>query len=221
MHTRLRSYLKQQSSRAFWLHNAVRFFLAALVVFNFLNLIGVLHFTLQFTWRGLFITALVTWAILEGVAYRYFLKKGFGLHAIIWIIVFLSLVMDASADIFHLYSRFEWWDQCTHFVNSGLICLAIFISISAFWLNRPGLALLHKPARLHLGLFISATTTMALSALYEIEEYIEDVLYGTHRSGPGTDTPNDLLCNALGIILSVAIIWIIMKLRHKKPKLLS
>lgn len=214
-------YLAQEFKPLLKVRNIGRLLLFGLLIFNFLNLVRILNFTLQFTWLGLFITALATCLILEGVAYAYFQKKGYTLHWSVWLIVMFALGLDAAADIFHFYQRFDWWDQVVHTLNSSLICFALFIAVSAFWINRPSFDLLRKPARLHLGLFIAATTTMALSALYEIEEYTEDMIYGTHRLGPGTDTANDLLCNAAGILLSVAVLWIIMTLKRKKPKLLS
>lgn len=215
------AYLAHEFRPLLKIRNFGRLLLFGLLIFDFLNLVRILHFTLQFTWRGLFITALATCLILEGVAYAYFQKKGHTLHWSVWLLVLFALGLDAAADIFHFYARFEWWDQVVHTLNSGLVCFAVFIAVSAFWINRPSFSLLRRPARFHLGLFIAATTTMALSALYEIEEYTEDMIYGTQRLGPGTDTANDLLCNAVGIVIAISLLWIMMALKRRKSKLLS
>ncbi len=210
------SYLSHECKPVLKVRNFGRLLLFGLLIFNFLNLIRVLEFTLQFTWRGLFITALATCLILEGAAYAYYRTKGHVLHGSVWLIVMFALGLDATADIFHFYQRFGWWDQAVHTLNSSLICFALFIAVSAFWINRPSFDLLRKPARLHLGLFIAAMTTMTLSALYEIEEYTEDMIFGTQRLGPGTDTANDLLCNAGGILIAVITLWFIMTRKRAK-----
>jgi hypothetical protein len=90
--------------------------------------------------------------------------------------------------------------------------------ISAFL--QDGFSFYFIKARKHtsLALFLAASTTMTLGALYEIEEYIEDVLYHTHRSGLGHDTPNDLLLDFLGValvILSLKLVFVTFPKRFR------
>lgn len=214
------SYLDNQFSPSARAHNIVRLCILGLLIFECLNIVKILNFSPQFTWRGLLSTSLITFIILEVIAYLYFKKKNKeSLHSSVWLFTFIAIFLDFIADVFHLYDRFEWWDQSLHFTSSAMVCFILFVIISAFWLDKFHYKFMHKVARLHLAIFLSAMTAISLGALYEIEEYTEDLLYGTHRSGLGTDTANDLTCNVLGILFMSLIIWIIMK--RRKSKLLT
>jgi hypothetical protein len=57
--------------------------------------------------------------------------------------------------------------------------------------------------------------------LYEIEEYSEDLIYGTQRSGLGTDTANDLMFNTLGVLCMCLALWVILSRARRKSKLVS
>jgi len=219
---KLKTYWQLQFTRQAIGQNIFRLFFLGLLIFELLNIFQLLHDTLDFTWRGLFITALFALIVLEGIAYFYFLRKNYLLHWLIWLLLAIALSLDASADMFHLYGRFDWWDELIHCFNSAAICFGIFVVVSAFWLDQFRFKLLSRHERRHLALYIAAVTTMTLSALYEIEEYSEDLLYKTHRLGLGTDTADDLLFNALGVLFMIVVLSILLAWhRRKKDKLLS
>ncbi len=88
--------------------------------------------------------------------------------------------------------------------------------INAFWVDRFSYALLFREGRLKLALFLAATSTITMSALYEVEEYTEDLLFHTNRLGPGTDTADDLFMNSLGVLTTVSIIMIHYLMTHKR-----
>ena len=67
-----------------------------------------------------------------------------------------------------------------------------------------------------LSLFLAATSTISLSALYEVEEYVEDIFFKTNRLGPGVDTASDLLFNILGVASIVIFITIYYLITHKR-----
>jgi hypothetical protein len=196
--------------------NFARLFFVGLIVFELLNFLKILEFNTQFTWLGLVITSTVSLALLEYVALKYKERKGHYLHWSIWLIIASGLSMDAFGDFFFWYEKVAWWDQFAHFFLSAVICFTLFTIISAFWIDKFKFSLLLKTGRLKLSLLLAATSTMSLTAIYEIEEYLEDVLFQTNRLGPGTDTANDLVFNLIGVLTTVAFVLIYYSITHKR-----
>lgn len=196
--------------------NFARLLFGGLLIFELLNYLDILEFNTQFTWLGLVITAAVSFALLEVTAYQYYKIKGHRLHWIVWIIIVAALSLDAFGDFFHLYGRFTWWDQLVHFGVSAIVAFVLFSIISAFWIDKFKFSLLFKSGRLKLALLLSSTITISLSALYEIEEYIEDLIFHTNRLGPGADTANDLSCNLLGVLATVVFVYFYYLITHKR-----
>lgn len=196
--------------------NFARLLFAGLFIFELLNYFKILQFSLEYTWLGLVITSAAAFIILEVSAYKYKKIKGRLLHWSIWLVTVAGLSLDAAGDFFHLYGKYSWWDQLVHSFVSGVVCFILFIVISAFWLDKFKFSLLFKTGRLNLALFMAATSTMTLSALYEIEEFSEDFLFHTNRLGPGADTANDLLCNLTGVLATVFFILIYYSLTRKR-----
>lgn len=196
--------------------NFTRLFFAGLIIFEILNYLKILQFNLQYTWLGLIITSTVSLIILEITAYRYKEKKGHFLHWSIWLIVVAGLSLDAAGDFFLLYGKFDWWDQVVHLFNSAMVCFTLLTVINAFWIDKFRFSLLFKTGRLKLSLLLASSITMSLGALYEIEEYVEDLIFHTNRLGPGTDTADDLFMNLIGIAITVAIITTYYLITHKR-----
>jgi len=188
------AYFKDQMlfspSRA---HRIIRYCVIFLIAFELLNFGRALSFTVEFTWLGLVLTSLFSYILLEGANYHHIKREGRELHWSLWLLVGIALSLDLAADLFGLYSRFPWYDSFLHFLSSGIVCAAFFFAASSFLKGRRGLSIL-----------LSASSTLALSALYEVEEYTEDLVFHTNRLGPGTDTANDLLWNALGVAVAAS-----------------
>lgn len=199
--------------------NISRFLFVALIIFELLNYLKILSFTLDFTWLGLIITALASLVLLEFTAFHYRKRKGHHLHWSIWLIVLAGVASDAAGDIFHFYSKYGYWDQIVHFLISVVTSFTLFIVFNAFWIDKFKFSLLFSAGRFQLSLFLAATTTMTLSVLYEIEEYVEDLIFHTHRLGPGTDTANDLLFNLLGVAVIVVYLSLHYLVTHKRKVL--
>lgn len=187
-----------------------------LIVFELLNVLKIVTLNTQFTWLGLLVTAIFAFCLLEIVAHRYRKNKGHRLHWSAWLISALALSQDAAGDFFFFYGRFDWWDRFVHYSVSAIVCFLLFAVINAFWVDRFEYALLFREGRLKLALFLAATSTIALSALYEIEEYAEDLLFQTHRLGPGVDTADDLLMNVLGVSTTVIFITFFYLLTRRR-----
>ncbi|MBI4812573.1 hypothetical protein HY798_04035 [Candidatus Falkowbacteria bacterium] len=198
------------------LTNFARFLFVALIIFELLNVLKILKLNTQFTWVGLFLTSIFCFIFVEMVAYKYRKEKGHNLHWSIWFLVAFGLSLDAAGDFFHLYGQLSWWDQFAHFFVSGVVNFTAFVVISAFFVEGFRYNLLMKTGRFNLALLISSTSAISLGALYEIEEYAEDLIFHTNRLGPRTDTANDLLFNFLGVVASIIIIKIIYHLTKKE-----
>ena len=196
--------------------NFIRIFFAGLFIFELLNYLKILQFSLEYTWLGLVITSAISFTVLEITAHKYKKIKGYHLHWLMWLIVAAGLSLDAAGDFFHLYGRYFWWDQFVHIFVSAVVCFTLFIVINAFWIDKFKFSLLFSAGRLKLSIFLAATTTLSLSALYEIEEYAEDVLFHTNRLGPGADTANDLFCNLTGVLAAVFFILIYYSFTRKR-----
>ena len=196
--------------------NAARTLFIGLIIFEILNFLKILQFNTQFTWLGLVITAIFALLVLEITAYRYKKVKGHYLHWSVWLIVTGALSLDAFGDFFHLYGLVPWWDQFVHYFGCAVIAFVLFIVISAFWVDKFKYSLLLKTGRLKLSLFLASTSAMSLGALYEVEEYLEDVFFHTNRLGPGTDTANDLFLDLLGVLTVVVLVSIYYAITHKR-----
>jgi hypothetical protein len=138
------------------------------------------------------------------------------MHWSVWIIVTVALWLDAAGDFFHLYGKITWWDQVVHFGVSAIMAFTLFAVINAFWVDKFQYSLLFRKGRLKLALFLSSTSSVSLGALYEVEEYLEDLLFHTNRLGPGTDTANDLSMNILGVLTTASIITLHYLITRKR-----
>ena len=196
--------------------NFARLLFVGLIVFEILNFLKILQFNTQFTWLGLVITSIFTLTLLEITAYKYKQKKGHYLHWSIWIIITTALGLDAAGDFFHLYGKISWWDQAVHYSVSAIMVFTLFAIINAFWIDKFKYSLLLKEGKLKLSLFLAATSAISLGALYEVEEYLEDIFFHTNRLGPGTDTANDITLNILGAITTVVIVSVYYLITRKR-----
>lgn len=212
----LSAYLRRHSLKWCRTSNMARLAFICLMIFQLLNMVGVLDFNPEYTWRGLFSTSFVIFIALEIVSYGYYARKKALLPGVLWALTFISVALDFSADFFHLYGKFDWWDQMLHFVNSANTCFIVFVIISAYWIEGFTFSLVGAAGRLRLTLWLAAATTSALGAIYEIEEYLEDLIYLTNRSGPGMDTSDDIFLNSLGILVMTLVLYIIFRQRKKK-----
>lgn len=213
----LRSWGKDRKERETLLViNFARLLFIGLIIFEILNFLRILEFNTQFTWLGLVITSIFVLTLLEITAYKYRKKKGHYLHWSIWIITTLALALDAFGDFFHLYAKISWWDQTVHYLVSVIMAFTLFAVINAFWIDKFRYSLLLKEGRLKLALFLATASTISLGALYEVEEYLEDVFFHTNRLGPGTDTANDLTLNILGALTTVIIVSVYYLVTRKR-----
>lgn len=186
--------------------------LIGLLLFELLNFLNVLNYEVEFTWAGLIVTILLIFIGLQIVAYFTETTFGVSLSNRIWLIVMIGIYLDAIADMFKLYDRFVWFDQAVHFNAGILICLVLFWFIGQ----------IEKTGKLSLPLWLKNlfifSATLTLGVIYEIEEYLEDVITGSNRLGDGFDTANDLVMAGMGCILTLIVLEVIFKQGRNKYK---
>ncbi|MFH0951035.1 MAG: hypothetical protein V1765_00995 [bacterium] len=176
-----------------------RLLILGLVAFEWLNLIKVLHFTLDFSWLGLMVTSLGVFIIVEAVYYGC-RKRGCPLPIFPYYLAITALYFDSLGDIAHFYANYTWYDQVAHALGGAVVMsgvLSIFLQLKKKYLLP-----------LMMVLMIGLAYTSLMGSLYEIEEYLEDKYYHHRqlRLGDGPDTVNDILCNLSGG-LAVGIIY--------------
>lgn len=181
------------------------------IIFELLNWIGVLNFTLDFTWIGLVITAVFVWVAIELISHH--LKKATG-EGLPWSIYFISLfgiTWDALGDVVHWYAQFVWYDQAAHIIGGSALGIVAFITL---WrLNQAKKIILPR----WLLNTLSLTIANMVGVLYEVEEYTEDIISLSDRLGSGVDTVNDMLLNLVGALVFIFIAdWYVHHIQRKK-----
>ncbi len=196
--------------------NVSRAYFAILIVFELLNVLKIIRLNLQYTWLGLLITAIFVFSLIEYINRKYREMKGRDMHWTIWAVAAASLSLDAAGDFFFLYGKISWWDQLVHYSICASLCFFLYAIINAFWIDSFRYSLLFKSGRVKLSLLLAATSTMTLAALYEIEEYSEDMLFDTNRLGDGYDTANDLFVGLLGVLTTSLLIYLYFRSTRKR-----
>lgn len=187
--------------------NIIRIGFGGWIVFELLNWLNILHFELDFTWLGLVLTSSFVWVTMEVISAKLKKNTGKGLPWYVFGIGLLGISFDALGDVAHWYSQFDWYDQIGHF-NGGAMTTLVFFFVLYRMVQADKIRLGPKL----LG-FLALCGGTLLGVLYEMEEYIEDVVTGGNRLGDGVDTANDLLLNTLGALFIVLIAVKIVK-RH-------
>ena len=203
----------------------IRLLFAALLIFEFLNWIGALHFEVKFTWLGLIITGGGVYGFLEFL--NYYLKKHHqaGIHWVAFLLGLIPVVFDAAGDMFYFYN-YWWYDISAHFLGSAAAAGIIFAFFKI--LRRTNFVNWYLGTRI----FFAFTTAVALGVLFELEEFGEDLLTCYHRDlipflvdkllpcgtrfGDAADTGSDLFFDVLGGIFAVLAAWGIAKISKFK-----
>lgn len=146
--------------------------------------------------------ALTTTALIAGAAFLVsdrVIKKKYQL-SLPWFValaIVSSVWLDAIGNFLYFYTRFGWWDDLAHF--AGSLSAAVLIYYLFYILRKEGALVL---TNFHFSTYV-ISLTMLLSALYEISEFIGDLLFEMHRVGLRYDTASDLTYNLIGVILVV------------------
>lgn len=171
-----------------------------LFIFELLNYIGILPFTVTYTWLGRWVSTVFVFCVLFFLDYVFKKYAEAELPGIIWFSGLLIIMIDFFGDVLQLYTRWEYYDSIAHFLNGPLVTGPLIIFFS-----RVGSAL-HWRIPHFLVYFLAFSTNVILAVLYEIEEYAEDLFSLSNRLGDGMDTGNDLLMAVWGSCLTIVIV---------------
>lgn len=175
-----------------------RIAIASLILFEFLNLAGILNFTLDFSWLGLLVTSVGTLLVLELLYYA------FSPSPLAYLLVATGLWLDALGDVAHFYGNLDWYDQFMHVLGGGIVMAVTLAIFSKLGETK------HLPVILILLLGLGLVALFG--DLYEIEEYLEDRFYHERqvRLGTGPDTADDLMWNFLGGA-AMGMLWVLVR----------
>ncbi len=159
-----------------------------------------LSYRVDYTWFGRLFSTIAIFSILQLLDWLFRRKLDTPLPLAVWALTGILLLFDFIGDIFSFYTRWMWYDQVAHFISGPLVVASLLITLEAVRSQ----ARWNTPRLVTYGLTIGISTIFAV--LYEIEEYLEDYFFGTHRLGDGPDTVNDLMLNLLGGCVLIAFV---------------
>jgi hypothetical protein len=187
----------------------IRLVFLGLLSFEGLNLVGILKFTLEFSWLGLFVTALFVWLGLEFLAHFSRKRYQYNFPIFVFLIPTFNVLLDAIGDTFYLYSKFLWYDQLMHFLGGAAGAAIIFFILHEIFLRRK----INLSAKFIA--FVAFLASNFFGILYELEEYFESFFLHNNRLGDRFDTPDDLFFNMVGALIGILIILAIIKFGKK------
>lgn len=165
--------------------------LGGLAIVELLGAFDVIALQPVYTDVGLLLITVIVWLIVE-------LTRTLLLPKQVIILAVVNTYLDALGDYLHWYDTVPYYDMYLHLLGTGAATAFLW-----FWLRT------WKPnVTTKIIFFLAVTGAISGGVLYEIEEYLEDVLTGSHRLGDGPDTASDLLMNTLGaVIIGIVLYW--------------
>lgn len=172
--------------------------LLGLIFFELLNAAGILAYTTDYGWSTLIIINIEILAGAKIFSFA-FKKMDCPLKLGSAFLAGAALVYaDSFGNILRLYPKIFWYDRFAHFLGGFAAALFSFSILQG--LNDCG----KIKANNHWRLVLAFSISLSAAVFYELAEYIQDMIYGSQRIGPGTDTADDLLMHLLGTILALA-----------------
>ncbi len=169
-------------------------------------------------WMIMPISVAYLWAIYAFVKSRYEVKIPIALLSLVWASVALdalgNLKFGGRPGLYDTKFSYFQYDEFTHTAIPALIAPVIV------WLLRAGLERFGYRLPLGLVTFFAVTTMFTVSGFYEIVELWDDKYMwpqpGMRIHGP-YDTPNDLQCDLLGLVIGGLMAYTILKRQIKEP----
>lgn len=113
---------------------------------------------------------------------------------------------DAAGNFANLYASIVWWDKLAHLVGTAALATGLWLVLEAVC-DRRSIRL----TAFQFGLSVLGFA-MLLAVLYEISEYLGDLVVATHRVTDFYDTADDLLWDLLA---ALAVICLMPKFRRR------
>ena len=155
----------------------------------------------------------VAWlaAIYVYVKHRFDVKIPF----VLLTLVYASVALDGLGNLFDWYNtkyKFIQYDEFTHTAIPALTAPVIV------WLLNEGLKRFDYRLPLWVVMFFATTTMFTISGFYEVVELWDDKYFwpqpGMRIHGP-YDTPNDLQCDLIGMVIGGIVAYVVLRRREK------
>jgi len=129
------------------------------------------------------------------------LKRNFQitLPLVLEILITISLILHVGGGLLGAYS-IPQYDSLTHFVSSFLVAFIAFVIIYILHVYWDGL-IMDKYAMA----FVVVIATIAMGVVWEFNEWITDIVFGTYEQWGYNDTIKDLFIDMLAGIVMAAI----------------
>lgn len=118
------------------------------------------------------------------------------------VVVVGATLADTIGTAGHLYDRWGPYDKLVHFASGAAFAAGAYQALN--FLHRRG-ALDWSIARR--GLIAAATSILTVGVIWELYEYLSDVVFSSGRVQSRADTFGDLIADTLGALLAVAVIY--------------
>jgi len=120
------------------------------------------------------------------------------LPLVLEILITISLILHVGGGLLGAYG-IPHYDTLTHFVSSFLVAFIAFVIIYILHVYWDGL-IMDKYAMA----FVVVIATIAMGVVWEFNEWITDIIFGTYEQWGYNDTIKDLFIDALaGILMAV------------------
>lgn len=126
---------------------------------------------------------------------RRFARAGQPLPGVVSWAAVAGIWFDAAGNFAGLYGTIVWWDQLAHFAGTAAVAGGVWLVLRTMMTRRgwPLTAASHG--------LLTISVTVLLSVIYEITEYLGDLLFATRRVTNLYDTADDLLWNLLAAVV--------------------
>lgn len=190
--------------RIFWLDVAFKAMLVGLLAFGAFS--GLEQFEGKaFGWRLVFyplaavVVPLGWWLAGRPPPYPYALD----------ILLVAPFLVDVIGNALDLYDSISWWDDLNHFVNWGLLCLAVGQLVLRFGLPR-------------FAMFVMIVGVGATAAiLWELAEYVAFIRNSDELDTAYTDTLGDMMLGLAGATVAALVTTTVLAARREpvRPRL--
>ena len=137
------------------------------------------------------------------------LKRNYEIHLplVLEILITTALLLHIGGGILEGYSSIPYYDTLTHFVSSFLVAFLAFVIIYILDIYWDGL----KMDKYALA-FIVVIFTVAMGVVWEYNEWVTDLIFGTKEQWGYNDTIKDLFIDMLaGIVMAIIGVNLIKK----------
>jgi len=120
----------------------------------------------------------------------------------------LTLLVAAWSNVFDLYTRIAWWDLAVHFVCTAMIAALVYL-----WFSRLGVISSRGRYPVFGAVLITTMLGLALSALWEMVEWIGHAYISAEIFVAYDDTISDMAVGGLGALLAGVVVSTVRLLR--------